>query len=636
MFVYFQRKPEDYLARQKAQEEEDRFDKSKYQRRFGSDKKSDKDVTKRRSYITPRTADDEAQRAAREYRQKRRSLNLDKRSDLSDKSESKGIARPQKSNKQPGFDSPQKELKVSTETTDSFTPESASSPRSTKSPDTGSGPISPRSATSPPRPSTKRKAAPPPPCARTGSGSISASNSVPVTELSPPPPCSPSGSSSGSTSYSAPSAKLAPPPPCSPTGSSSGTTEASSVDSAKVSSSVEPLNSQPKSPQSKIPKPVSNQEPLNSKPCTPQVTAPGLDKSSTVVESSTPNRPPRRKKKSEENRSFLHDSFEKEQKKSKEIAVNVNTDGNVSESPYVNVPQSDLPEPDSCPSFNGNQNSSLDVVTKDHLEIKSKTKVDANVPVNGFKGETIVANVDSNVECEIQPQKINKARGKFNQAEVNSSIEFKEREYTKTEVNVIDSDDEPDLVVTAGERKNSDSKNSVAIESNDYMDHIQPTLCYKKSDDLRLAFERIEKTKDTKDTISIASDISISSAGSEAPPLPDSAPPPLLSPAGSTSLSASLNDVSGVIESDQMNKVETSPAMADVMPEITEKASPREVTSPISELKASMFSMRVTSPTTEMDGTKTNGQLTIDTGNEDSDMSDDETVTGTFTPGMFF
>lgn len=81
-----QRNPEDYLARQKAQEEEDKLEKIKHRPRF-SDRRSetrDKDVTKRRSYVS--NVDEEAQRLAREYRAKRRSLNLDKKTDNSDRS----------------------------------------------------------------------------------------------------------------------------------------------------------------------------------------------------------------------------------------------------------------------------------------------------------------------------------------------------------------------------------------------------------------------------------------------------------------------------------------------------------------------------------------------------------------------
>lgn len=648
-----QRDPEEYLARQKAKEEEERLEKSRYQRRYGSDKRSEKDVTKRRSYIPPHSVDEEAQRAAREYRQKRRSLNLKSEHTDSSKTSIPGNQNQQGNEKK----SHDKQLKVSVDTTDAFNPESASSPRSSNK-----GATSPRSATSPPRPSTKRKAAPPPPV------STSAASSTPsVAPVSP--------SASATKSCASPPVKQA----------------------ATEVLSTKPVP-QPRSPHSKIPKPVTNQESQNSKPSTPQKSpepsspVSGENKSSLSPEILQPNRPPRRKKKSEENKSFLHESFEKEQnRKSKEIAVNVDLKENtVITTRESTVSQSKidhtLPEPD---SYNDNEDSLLDTIIKElpafqtekqikGSEIKPKLETTAEIlPLNETVEEVIIPNKDSGVESEIKPVKIDKPKGRLIESTVISKIEFTDREKESESLNTIDSDDEREVIITSGIKAFIDSKTPEdSKEPDSYLDHIKPEACNKRGEDLKQAFEKIialpekERLKDTKDTISIASDISVSSTGSEAPPLPESAPPPLPCP-GVTYLhpSPSLTDVSEMIEPKETEKVkfgeefeplqaekveisevikpeetlkvETIPVMSEVIPEVTEKASPREVVSPISDLKASMFSMRVTSPTRDIGGeVQTNGELTVDTMERnvesDSDMSDGEelvSVTGTFTPG---
>ncbi|XP_053394858.1 titin homolog [Mercenaria mercenaria] len=648
------RNPEEYLARQKAQEEEEKLEKSRFQRRYASDKRSDKDVAKRKSYVPPRTVDDEAQKAAREYRQKRRSLNFDKRSDHSDKSNTGKASDSSNAQKHSSSEkkSNEKPLKIATDNTDSFSPESASSPRTSKT-----GPTSPRSTTSPPRPSTKRKAAPPPPI-------------------------------STSTSSAAPSVT-----PVSPSASTTESPSSPPVQQVAVEASSTKPVPQPRSPHSKIPKPVTNQESQNSKPSTPQNSSEpvssvqGENKSSTPHEIQQPSRPPRRK-----NKSFLHESFEKEQnRKSKEIAVNVDIKNSPAESSVAisNVPESKpgdiLPEPD---SYNDKEDSLLDTIIKElpafqrekpvkDIEINHTTKEEV-LPVNGTVEEVIVANVDSNVECEIKPVKVDKPRGRLIESYGISKIEFTDKQIELDRVNVDDSDDEKELIINV--QKLSYSERKVSLESDEpdgYKEHIKPVAYNKRGEDLQQAFEKIiafpdkSKLKDTKDTLSIASDISVSSAGSEAPPLPDSAPPPLPCIGNSDlHLSSSLSEVNEVIKPEVTEKieasklpqteesekvevietielketkeVETNPEMSEI-PEITEKASPREVVSPISDLKASMFSMRVTSPTRDMTGEiQTNGELTVDTdigkkgGSSDSDMSDDEeayTVTGTFTPG---
>lgn len=594
--VYFQRDPEDYFAKQKAQEEEERLEKSKYQRRY--DKRPDKDVVKRKGHAPPRPVDDDAQKAAREYRQKRRLLNLDKRSDNTDKK----VASQSEDHKHSGIEikSNKKQLKVSIDTTDTFAPESASSPRTSKT-----GPTSPHSASSPPRPSTKRKAAPPPPISPT------------IATQSP---------------LSSPPIEVA---------SEASTTKAGPTP-------------QPRSPHTKIPKPVTNHESQNSKPSTPQI---DLEPTSPIQitpdEILSPNRPPRRKRKSQE---FLHDSVQKEQnRKSKEIAVNVDQkDNSVDDIIRENgVPQSNnnntLPEPD---SYNDTEDSLLNAIIRElptfqreKVVNESENKPTINTteetyPINDTVEEIFVANNNTNVESEIKPEKVDKPRSRLIGRNNITNIEFTDR-ITEPD-RVIDSDDEKDLVIDIDNKTYRDHK--VSLEANELdsdLDLIEPTAYQKKGEELWQTFDRIiafpdkATDKDTKDNISIASDISVSSAGSDAPPLPDSAPPPFPCP---------VSEVSEIIEPEETVKVETQrPEMADVIPEITGKASPREVISPIDELKASLFSMRVTSPTRDMGGdVHMNGELTVDTssgrkGNHsDSDLSDDEQTsndTGTFTPG---
>lgn len=616
LIVYLQRNPEDYLARQKAQEEEERLEKSRYQRRY-SDKRSDKDVSKRKSYIAPHTPDDEAQKAAREYRQKRRSLNLDRRAENSEKTKTdrpivtdsgrKNTSSEKKSNEKP--------LKISTDSTDGFTPESASSPRS-------SGVTSPRSATSPPRPSTKRKAAPPPPV----STSTSSTPSVSTKDSSSTP----------------------------------------------VQQTTEEPILQPSSPQSKIPKPVTNQEPQNSTPNTPQNTSEQVisvqseSRLNTPQEIQQPSRPPRRKKKPGENKSFLHESFEKEQiRKSKEIALNVDLkDSPIEDSLETSKePESKTGdifiEPNSC---DVKEDSLLDTIIKElpafqaeksgkESKIKQTTTTkDGVMPVNGTVEEVIVANVDPGIECEIKPVRVDKQRGRIVECKGVYKIELSDKQVEPDIIKADDSDEEKRYVINR-QHQNTRKTSLESTEPDNFIEHIKPETYNKRSEDLLQTFERIaaypnrNKFKDTKDTISIASDISVSSAGSEAPPLPESAPPPLPFPA-SSHLSPSLSEdsqreeVVEEIELEVSKQFETSPNMSEV-PDVSEKENVREVVSPINDLKASMFSMRVTSPTRDMTGDKhTNGELTVDTSmgkdveNSDSDISDVEDVTGNFTPGM--
>ena len=614
LFLYFQRNPDDYLARRKAQEEEERLEKSKYPRRYQKSEGGDKDVTKRRSYYVPRP-DDEAQRVAREYRQKRRSLNFDKRSDSSDKSTSSVPAGVQKEDLK-STEYTDKPLEISTDSADSgFNPESASSPRAV-SPEILGGPRSPRSAVSPPRPSTKRKVAPPPPCSKRPAPTPQSAPAYLTTSISSDNTSKPTASveTKPSVQESKPSPK-----------------QIATQQTVTPKPSVQP---KPQQTQNKVE--AGNVKPADKSTATKDQTVPA---SKEILQ---PNRPPRRKKKSVEESQATQEIILKDQNQSKDITIHgANIEITAKDSKLINEPV-----------FTDDKDSLLNAVIKDLSEFKTDRPVveesvieykvvgkEESVPVN----KTVIAiNGDSSeLDDEIKPVKIEKPRGKIIDSELSSKIVFVEKDLSESDNKAVESDSDTELVTVA----NVNSRSQVQVEFDDpdaYLDQIKP-MSFKKApvEDLDLLFTKIstfedrQKLKDTKDTISIASDIS--SAGSEAPPLPDSAPPPLpVSPPPAV--------VSDLIQPKSFFAVEsTNPNMADTVPEITAPASPREVISPISDLKASMFSMRVTSPTRDVESVKTNGVLTVDVGekrkgnNSDSDLSDCEgdgsEITGTFTPG---
>ncbi|XP_052778199.1 uncharacterized protein LOC128215553 isoform X2 [Mya arenaria] len=586
------RNPDDYLAKQKAQAEEEKLEKSKYQRRFHSDKRADGDREyKRRSYIP--TSSDDNSRASREARSKRHSLNLDKRSDNSDRSSGIPVA-PGRTGREKGTKSTNRPLSVTTDNQESFSPESASSPRSNNTQESKS-PRSPISPTQ--RPSTKRKIAPPPPCLQQAQSAPTVVDITPVIL-----------------------------------------------------------------PQSKIPKAVqqtiivdTEKEVNETKPEQIENIQASLAKTEPTTETPkqtpvTPNRPPRRKKKSEENRSFLHDIVHsKDNNEQDNIAATVNIENIVSVESTVE---------DNVPSAVENEDSLLDAVIKELPSFKSEIPVqEESVAVKTITfQETVpehekktIESVDSQDDSEIRPVKINKSRGKIVESDLLSKIQFQDREITEKSAIDIDSDIEEDVVIS----KTNKRKVSMGDAPDGLVEEITTvTITKTADDDLQQAFDKIltfpnkDRLKDNKDTISISSDIS--STGSDAPPLPDSAPPPLPTFAPPKSLSSGPEELNGEmaevlvesIEPVRSEVVETAPEHTDSVPEITVKASPREVVSPIDDLKAEMFSMRVTSPTRQLDGdVHLNGALEIDVGHRDTDsvLSDDERQSlgrGSFTPGQ--
>ena len=586
----------------------------------------DKDSVKRRSYAAK--VDDEAQKIAREYRAKRRSLNLDKKTDNSDRSgklaEFEHPVAPSRVRRKVSLEKKDsEELKVKTDNFDKFNPAGASSPRYSET-DASGGSLSPRSSTSPPRPSTKRKAAPPPPCSNTVS--------------TPPPSC--------------------------PT---------------------------------RIP----------------------------VLESQTqPNRPPQRKRKESDEKK---QALEKEDKQADDPVVYVNVD-KVNNEPELEtkleiktetadgkidkytelMPKSNIDDliVKDLSNLNGEtEESLLDTIIKDIPSLRKDQKLEeqnyntvivANAKsdleslpsgkLNGHIEEVIVSSKKKDIECEISPVKTQNTRGKF-QPQESTKIEFREVEQEIVQQE-SDSDNE---IVTVHQQKHSNSKDSYEDDNVDgYFDVIKPAA-FKRSDDLGFTFQKLisfpdtEKVKDTKDTISIKSDIS--DASSEAPPLPDSAPPPLPlfdepalkkvpSDSKITEIVAQTEsepvcaEVSEYFTETDSVPVKASPIMATVVgePIITTKheipspeeslsplspRSPETPGSPISDLPASIFSMRVKSPVRDeeivspsrdigSDIVHIGGKLDVDVGDQrrdigsDSDMSDDESAEGIFTPGKAF
>ena len=579
-YLSFQRNPDDYLARKKAQEEEEKQEKSKFHRRSAG--QTEKEF-KRRSYAAP-PPDNESKLLLSERRQKRRSLNLDKQTEkATDKSSIPDI--PTRSHRKSNVDQKNKEnqLSANTKQSETFSPVSASSPRSAESSNTGakdqalqttSNPE--KVSTSATRPSTKRKAAPPPP-------------------QSPPkaPPIKNDEIDSASKNLTAP---------------------------------VEQTN------ESKIPKFVGVTE--------------------NTTDNTHPSRPPRRKKK-EENKSFLHDSFEKE-----------NLKGNREESESVShtingvVLKSDVDElitnkTVESPSSE-REDSLLDSVIKELPSLKSSKSVkndisDAavktevkTVPVREIKEEAIIAKTDDGLELAIKPEKTSREKGKFVAEDNPTRIELKEKDYSLSKPSLVDSDGEQDTV-----RASNAKEVEIEVDEPDsYLDHIKPVAFKKQvpAEDLDQAFEKIaflsdiKKSKESKDTISIASDIS--SAGSEPPPLPDSAPPSVAELFPKTQ---SLTEISETMEVAVSQEIEQAAPVTMKMEEdkqINGELELSPVMSPISELKS--ISMRVTSPTREKGGDiTTNGGLTLQVGDAkktldyDSDMSDmeGETEVGSFTPG---
>jgi len=568
-----QRNPEDYLAKQRAQETEDRTGKPRHQRRPGNKGRDLEVESRRRSYNVPKTDEDFLK--AREERRKRRSLNLDKRGDNSDKSSSEnpavnsGKSSGSSRDSKAGTKATDGPLSVATDSTDGFTPESASSPR-TDSVETQESPRSPGGGPVSSRPSTKRKVAPPPPC---NFGEHSAPAAVDITPVV--------------------------------------------------------------SPRSKIPKPVSQTEKEESKKSakeskgnneanvtlTPTAKQSNCSKTETVKsEPVAPARPARRKK-SVENKSFLHGSIHSEKaQESSEIKNNLKPNENTSTIEIVT--KSDITEKSLLDEV-FNELPNLNKGVEEEIQQVKTVQVEQSIPVK----KTVTFNGE--LETEIQPVKIQKSRGLLDETEVSGTITLVERKPVAAIFNDVDSDDDKKIVIPFNtERK-------VSMDYMNEVEEIQSVRLQKSAEnDVDNAFDRIltfpDRVKDTRDTISIASDIS--SAGSEAPPLPESAPPSLTS-------NLTLNSDSGegqsnmadieVIQALKVESTHSAPAM-DSIPELSVRAKPRELTSPIDELKASMFSMRVTSPTRQMNG-DVKGQ------HDDSDVSDDEQQqNGSFTPGMFY
>ena len=652
-----QRNPEDYLARQKAQEEEDKLEKIKHRPRF-SDRRSEtgnKDATKRRSYVA--NVDEEAQRLAREYRAKRRSLNLDKKTDNSDRSLELPTAPSRVRRKVSLEKKDNAELKVKTDNFDKFNPESASSPRQSQSPE----PTSPRSSTSPSRPSTKRKAAPPPPCS---------------TKTAPPPPSCPS--------------KI--PIPESPTNIQAieSQTEITVVEKAPVAAS--PAKISVTESTTKIPVPESQKQ---------------------------PSRPPRRKRKeSDEKKPAIVDKSEpvayvnvdfnkdtidtpvtQETKHTKLEIKSETADDNIELIPKSNIDDFII-NSDLSVKINGEtEESLLDTIIKDIPSLRGdqklteqseETVIVANVKsdlqtaksenINGHTEDIIIPSKRKDIECEITPVKVESKRGKFQPPQSNR-IEFREvvQEVVQKD---NDSDIEVEIFVTSDKHnlKNSDSIDDDLVDG--YFDVIKPAA-FKRSTELETAFDKLItfqdidiKFKDNKDTVSIKSDIS--DASSDPPPLPDSAPPPfalteeleLIKVPSEPEIAGTVTEteedsprlaaeVSEILERSESVPVKASITMATVvgehripagreMPLPDEPLSPRSPEhpgSPIADLPASIFSMRVKSPPLRDEDVRSPTrdlhvsrklEVDVDGHRSDSDISDDEgTGKGHFSPGEF-
>ena len=664
ILVSLQRNPEDYLARQKAQEEEDKLEKIKHRPRF-SDRRSEtgnKDGTKRRSYAA--NVDEEAQRIAREYRAKRRSLNLDKKTDNSDRSLEHPKVPTRVRRKVSLEKKESEELKVKTDNFDKLNPESASSPRQNQSPE----PTSPRSSTSPPRPSTKRKAAPPPPCSnKTASPPSSCPSKIPIPE-SP-------------TKTQAPESPTKTQAPESPT---------------KTQAPESPTKTPVAESTTKIPVPESQKQ---------------------------PSRPPRRKRKeSDEKKPIIVDKEETKSEPVVYVNVNVKTDivdtqetpetvdtklNIKSESADDNVeliPKSNIDDfifdTNLTGKINGEtEESLLDTIIKDIPSLRSdqklteqseETVIVANVKsaletresenLNGYTEEVIIPSKRKDIECEITPVKVESKRGKFQPPESNR-IEFREivQEIVQED---NDSDIEVEIVVSSDKRnlKDSDLNDDDIVDG--YFDVIKPAA-FKRSDDLDNAFNKLitfedsDKIKDNKDTISVKSDIS--DASSDPPPLPDSAPPlfalieglELTKVPSETEIAETVTEteedsprlaaeVLQILEKSELVPVKASIAMATAvgehpvsasheMPLPDEPLSPRSPEhpgSPIADLPASIFSMRVRSPPVRDEDVRSPTrdlhisrklEVDVDGHRSDSDISDDEgTAKGHFSPGIYF
>ena len=652
VFLLFQRNPEDYLARRKAKEEEEKLEKSKH-RRF-SDRRSensDKDPAKRRSYAA--NADEEAKKISREYRAKRRSLNLDKKSDNSDRPlKVTGLDQPKAPSRPRRKVSLEKketeELTIKTDNYDKSIPARASSPkgpaplspRQSQSPEPA--PLSPRqsqspeptsplsSTSSPPRPSTKRKAAPPPPCSN-----ISVS-----------------------------------PPPSSPT---------------------------------KIPLPVAE----------------------TQVQ---PSRPPRRKRRESDEKKPVVEIKQEQESRTVEESVYVNVDNKVVldtkqdnkvdeivneatdivnettdikiETVHIdihkdktNLPKSNIDEyivDTETTKSNEIEESLLDTILKDIPSLKTDQKLeeqsDSTVIDTNIKSDSdyvdkniediIVPDKKNDIECEITPVIIQSNRGKYQPPE-SVKIEFQEVEPTAI---LNDSDSDNDVVIVNQQEFGNENLNDDVDVIDGYLDLVK-AAAFKRSDDLDNTFQKLisfpdtGKIKDTKDTISIKSDIS--DASSEAPPLPDSAPPllPLLEEISLTKVPSQTEipdivaeksepvcterEVSEIFEA-KLTEIEMATAVGDPrisatheLPSPDEPLSPRSFEhpgSPIADLPASIFSMRVKSPvrdedvrspTRDIGGEITHmGKLEVDVSEQrrqitsDSDLSDnEEPAEGIFAPG---
>ena len=608
-------------------------------------------MSKRRSYVA--NVDDEAQRLAREYRAKRRSLNLDKKTDNSDRSLEIPTAPTRVRRKVSLEKKDNAELKVKTDNLDKFSPESASSPRQSQSPE----PTSPRASTSPTRPSTKRKAAPPPPC---------------VVKTSPPPPSCPS--------------KI--PIPESPTNKQTLESQTNKSIEEKVPVATPPKTSVADST-TKIPVPESQKQ---------------------------PSRPPRRKRKEsdekksvsvvkEESRSepvdYVNVTITKDIVDTQEtVHTKVEIKSEKKDDNTEAIPKSNIDDfiidSDLSVKVNGEtEESLLDTIIKDIPSLRGDQKITeqsedtvivANVKsdlqtenINGYTEEVIIPSKRKDIEYEITPVRLESKRGKF-QPPVSNKIEFSEvvQEIAQKD---NDSDIEVEIVVTSDKNnlKDSDLIDDDIVDG--YFDEIKPAA-FKRSDELETAFSKlitfqdIGKVKDNKDTISIKSDIS--DASSDPPPLPDSAPPPfalieeldLKKVPSEADIEETLNkteedsprlaaEVSEILERSESAPVKASFTMATAvgehhmpahreMPLPDEPLSPRSPEhpgSPIADLPASIFSMRVKSPPLRDDDVRSPTrelhvsrklEVDVDGHRSDSDISDDEgTVKGHFSPGMF-
>ena len=328
--------------------------------------------------------------------------------------------------------------------------------------------------------------------------------------------------------------------------------------------------------------------------------------------------------------------------------------------------------------------------------VKSELEILQPVQTNKNVEDIIVPDKKKDVECEITPVKkedieyeitpvkIQSNRGKFHPAE-SVKIEFKEVEQ---EVTLNESDSDNEVVTVSQQVFDKDSLDDDFDTLDGYLDLVKPAA-FKRSDDLDSTFQKLisfpdtGKLKDTKDTISIKSDIS--DASSEAPPLPESAPPPLpLSDQIGLTKVPSETEVSEIIVETESTPVSSQREVSEIevetesteiimatavedplisatheLPSPDEPLSPRGLRSPedpgspISDLPASIFSMRVKSPVRDEDVKSPTrdiggeiahigGKLEVDVAEprrhimSDSDLSDtEEPAEGIFSPGKY-